>query len=80
MSDWVARSALSDILKEDFRRLNEDRLYRKYGPAPCASEHAVEFRHRDIKGHLCSGGDLNPILGFYFPPFSRVLPGEFPSG
>ena len=33
MSDWVARSALSDILKEDFRRLNEDRLYRKYGPA-----------------------------------------------
>jgi hypothetical protein len=34
MSDWVARSALSDILKEDFRRLNEDRLYRKYGRAP----------------------------------------------
>jgi hypothetical protein len=34
MSDWVARSALSDILKEDFRRLNEDRLYRKLWTAP----------------------------------------------
>jgi hypothetical protein len=29
---------------------------------------------------LCSGGDLNPILGFCFPLFSRVFPGEFPSG
>src|SRR5262249_10815154 len=28
MSQWVARSALQDILKEDFSRLNEDRLYR----------------------------------------------------
>ena len=28
MSEWVARSALSDILKEDFSQLNEDRLYR----------------------------------------------------
>ena len=28
MSEWVARSALSDILKEDFHHLNEDRLYR----------------------------------------------------
>jgi transposase len=28
MSEWVARSALSDILKEDFGQLNEDRLYR----------------------------------------------------
>jgi hypothetical protein len=25
------------------------------------------------------GGDLNPILGFCFPLFSRVFPGEFPS-
>ena len=30
-------------------------------------------------GLLCSEGDLNPILGFCFPLFSRVLPGEFPS-
>ena len=29
---------------------------------------------------LCSGGDLNPILGFCFPLFSRCFPGEFPSG
>lgn len=28
MSEWVTRSALSDILKEDFSQLNEDRLYR----------------------------------------------------
>ena len=28
MSEWVARSALGDILKEDFAKLNEDRLYR----------------------------------------------------
>ena len=28
MSDWVRRSALEDILKEDFSQLNEDRLYR----------------------------------------------------
>ena len=26
------------------------------------------------------GGDLNPILGFCFPLFSRVFLGEFPSG
>jgi transposase len=48
ISEWVARSALSDILKEDFRHLNEDRLYRnmdrlygKRGPmeaALCAKE------------------------------------------
>ena len=29
---------------------------------------------------FCSGGDLNPTLGFYFPLFSRCFPGEFPSG
>jgi hypothetical protein len=23
---------------------------------------------------MCSGGDLNPISGFYFPLFSTVLP------
>ncbi len=28
VSDWVPRSALEDILKEDFGQLNEDRLYR----------------------------------------------------
>jgi hypothetical protein len=28
LSDWVRRSALEDILKEDFGQLNEDRLYR----------------------------------------------------
>jgi hypothetical protein len=28
---------------------------------------------------LCSVGDLNPILGFYFPLFSRCFPREFPS-
>jgi len=48
MSEWVARSALGDILKEDFVKLHEDRLYRhmdrlygKRGPieaALCAKE------------------------------------------
>ena len=48
MSEWVARSALGDILKEDFAQLHEDRLYRnmdrlygKRGPieaALCAKE------------------------------------------
>jgi transposase len=48
MSEWVGRSALGDILKEDFTKLNEDRLYRtmdrlygKRGPieaALCAKE------------------------------------------
>jgi hypothetical protein len=28
MSDWVRRSALEDILKENYSQLNEDRLYR----------------------------------------------------
>jgi transposase len=28
MSEWVGRSALGDLLKEDFTELNEDRLYR----------------------------------------------------
>jgi transposase len=51
MSEWVARSALGDILKEDFSQLNEDRLYRnmdrlygKRGPieaALCAKEKAL---------------------------------------
>ena len=48
MSEWVGRSALGDILKADFAKLNEDRLYRnmdrlygKRGPieaALCAKE------------------------------------------
>jgi hypothetical protein len=48
MSEWVARSALGDIFKENFTKLNEDRLYRnmdrlygKRGPieaALCAKE------------------------------------------
>jgi hypothetical protein len=51
MSEWAARSALSDILKEDFSQLNEDRLYRnmdrlygKRGPiqaALCAKEKSL---------------------------------------
>ena len=28
MSEWVGRSALADILKQDFTKLNKDRLYR----------------------------------------------------
>ena len=28
-----------------------------------------------LSGLLLLGGDLNPILGFYFPLFSRVFPG-----
>jgi len=28
MSEWVGRSALADILKQDFAKLNKDRLYR----------------------------------------------------
>jgi hypothetical protein len=28
----------------------------------------------------CSGGDLNPPLGFYFPLFSMSFAREFPSG
>ena len=31
MSEWVGRSALADILKQDFAGLNRDRLYRKMG-------------------------------------------------
>jgi hypothetical protein len=27
----------------------------------------------EFNGLLCSGGDLNPILGFCFPPFSMVF-------
>jgi hypothetical protein len=48
MSEWVGRSALADILKHDFAKLNKDRLYRnmdrlygKRGPieaALCAKE------------------------------------------
>ena len=41
MSEWVGRSALGDILKADFSKLNEDRLYGKRGPieaALCAKE------------------------------------------
>jgi hypothetical protein len=51
MSEWVRRSALEDILKEDFAQLNEDRLYRnmdrlyaKRGPieaALCAKEKSL---------------------------------------
>ena len=51
MSEWVARSALSDIHKEDYSQLNEDRLYRnmdrlysKRGPieaALCAKEKSL---------------------------------------
>ena len=29
---------------------------------------------------MCSGGDLNPPLGFYFPLFSMSFAREFPSG
>ena len=29
---------------------------------------------------MCSGGDLNPILGFCFPLVSMCFPWEFPSG
>jgi hypothetical protein len=58
MSQWVARSALQNILKEDFSRLNEDRLYRNidrlYGKRapiealkqPCAPRRRVYFRSR----------------------------------
>jgi len=41
VSEWVGRSALGDILKADFSKLNEDRLYGKRGPieaALCAKE------------------------------------------
>jgi hypothetical protein len=31
MSEWVGRSALGDILKQDFAELNKDRLYRNMG-------------------------------------------------
>ena len=33
-----------------------------------------------LSGLLLLGGDLNPILGFYFPLFSMVFPRELPSG
>ena len=29
-----------------------------------------------LGGLLCSGGDLNPVSGLYFPLFSRVFPSE----
>jgi hypothetical protein len=39
MSGWVGRSALADVLKQDFAGLNKDRLYRrlygKRGPFFC---------------------------------------------
>ena len=51
MSQWVRRSALADILQQDFAQLNEDRLYRnmdrlygKRGPieaALCAKEKSL---------------------------------------
>jgi transposase len=51
MSEWVRRSALADILKQDFAELNKDRLYRnmdrlyrKRGPieaALCAKEKSL---------------------------------------
>lgn len=51
MREWVGRSALGDILKEDFAKLDEDRLYRnmdrlhgKRGPieaALCAKEKSL---------------------------------------
>ena len=51
MSEWVGRSALADILKQDFTGLNKDRLYRnmdrlygKRGPieaALCAKEKSL---------------------------------------
>ena len=33
-----------------------------------------------LGGPLCSGGDLNPILGYCFPLFSMVFPRKLPSG
>jgi transposase len=50
MSEWVWRSALADILKQDFAELNKDRLYRNmdrlYGKCPieaalCAKEKSL---------------------------------------
>jgi hypothetical protein len=34
------------------------------------------FSAWSLGGHLCSGGDLNPVLGFYFPLFSMVFPSK----
>jgi hypothetical protein len=41
---------------------------------------AVVKRKFFNNNHLNARGDLNPILGVYFPLFSMVLPWEFPSG
>jgi hypothetical protein len=38
------------------------------------------FSALPLGGPLCSGGDLNPVLGFCFPLFSMSFAREFPSG
>ena len=39
------------------------------------------LRARTLGGTpFCSGGDLNPPLGFYFPLFSMSFARQFPSG
>jgi hypothetical protein len=45
-------------------------------PTNQRNDAAVHFAslQRATKTLLCSGGDLNPILGFCFPLFSRVFP------
>ena len=42
----------------------------------CARNRTKRCKLLHIDSHLCSGGDLNPILGFCFPLFSIVLPRE----
>ena len=47
---------------------------------PSVLEHKF-FKNNNLQiGLLCSGGDLNPILGFCFPLFSMVFPRKLPSG
>ena len=59
MSDWVRRSALEDILKENFSQLNEDRLYRIWSgsmanarplKSPCAQRKKRSSRSRSASG------------------------------
>jgi hypothetical protein len=39
---------------------------------PEIDQSVAKLLHIDF--HLCSGGDLNPILGFCFPLFSMAFP------
>ena len=72
MSNWVRRSALEDILKENFSRLNEDRLYRNmdrlYGKRV-----PIEAALREKERTLFSLKERHPALRSELDLFRRSL-------